>query len=1071
MGHANSPRWSLQAPGYIGDNNGYNEIPIGAGSGNSVSTLSYRTCGQSVAPFLCYEDHSGESPSKTYYCDLLGTPEYTIVTPGSYYGGNYHRMTSSIRRLVNIGGIEYQAVTNFIYLVDGSDSNATMTSIHLRQLNGFQGNESACSIDYDADTNETIVTTYVDRANNMISTVSNMPMTSVLMATNIVQNGLTIQSSTFSVPSPTLYFYDALGRTNRIQDPLGFSASLTYDPNTGWITSSTDQAGNVTSYVYYGTNEANSGKLKCQTGPSGKNTYYAYTLCGQLFQNWGDVPYPAEYVYSEYGDLTNLITFRGGSNWTGSTWPSNPGIGDNTYWVYDDASGALLHKMDAHGYATTYTYDPVTGKLLNRSFARLVGGSPVTLINYYDGYGETVERDYSDGTPSVLFNNYNRAGQPREIVDESGVNELTYDYASRLVSVTGASGIYAGIIVSNHFNPVYGRAAMICSNLSSTLETDYGYDAYGRMNAVSNGASSVGYGYLPNSDLLQTTIFSNSSSAVLTTARQWDYGFRLGSIANVVNGATVTSHDYTYDNLSRRTRATLEDGLLWNYSYNDRNELTGAGRFWPDWTPVTGQQYGYGFDNIGNRTSAQAGSVGNMSTVSYAVNGLNEYTNILTPGAKDILGLAIATNAVTVNGGRADRKGEFFHRAIMVANSGGPVWQEVTNSAGTSTVTGGLVFPANSQSLVYDADGNLTSDGIWTYEWDAENRLISMSMNNIYGIEYSNVLQVTFAYDYMNRRISKTVWTNSGSGFVPQSTNYFLYDGWNLIALFTPANAVQQSFVWGLDLSGTMAKAGGVGGLLAMASSGTNYFASYDGNGNITGLINGTDKSTSARYEYSPFGELIRTTGPMAKVNPFRFSTKFCDDEDGLVYYDYRYYNPVQGRWLNRNPLGQKGGMNLFVFVHNHPIAIIDRNGKEDWVDTAAGLVYDWIDTARGVFMPNESELSEYLTDTVGAFLTDQLADITVRPVGFDMMQIEEASELQEGAFMRNAQNMIVNRLQTQTANDTFTGLVVGMAARQLNAAGGNGDSLSLDAALQAAGTTGVDSAETIWSVATDVSE
>jgi YD repeat-containing protein len=262
---------------------------------------------------------------------------------------------------------------------------------------------------------------------------------------------------------------------------------------------------------------------------------------------------------------------------------------------------------------------------------------------------------------------------------------------------------------------------------------------------------------------------------VLATAREWDYGFRLGSIANVVNGATVTSDDYTYDDLNRRTRANLEDGSLWNYSYNDRNELTGAGRFWPDWTPVAGEQYGYGFDNIGNRTVAQSGSAGAMSTVGYTANNLNEYTGIVTPGSKDILGLAFATNTVTVNGGVADRKGEYFHKAITVANSGGPVWQEVTNCAGTSTVTGGLVFPANSQAHLYDADGNLTFDGVWTYQWDAENRLITNTMTNVSGIAKSNRLQVVFAYDYMNRRISKIVSTNStGSSFVPQSTNYFI---------------------------------------------------------------------------------------------------------------------------------------------------------------------------------------------------------------------------------------------------------------------------------------------------------
>ena len=363
---------------------------------------------------------------------------------------------------------------------------------------------------------------------------------------------------------------------------------------------------------------------------------------------------------------------------------------------------------------------------------------------------------------------------------------------------------------------------------------------------------------------------------------------------------------------------------------NNRNELTGAGRFWPDWTAVTGQQYGYNFDNIGNRTSALWGSVGNMSTNIYAVNGLNEYTNIVTPGCKDILGLAIATNTVTVNTGVADRKGEYFHRQISIANNNGPLWQNVSITSGSPTngTSGGLVFPAKSQPLVYDADGNLTSDGIWTYQWDAENRLTNMTMESIYGIANSNVLQLTFAYDYMNRRISKTVSSWNGTTYVPQSTSYFVYDGWNLIAVFTPSGVIQQSFVWGLDLSGSMDQAGGIGGLLAMANAGTNYFATYDGNGNITGLINGTDKSMGARYEYSPFGEALRANGPMAKINPFGFSTRFCDNESALVYYGYRYFSPSQGRWIGRDSLQEQGGNNLLGFCINEPIGNTDSNGK-----------------------------------------------------------------------------------------------------------------------------------------------
>jgi YD repeat-containing protein len=124
---------------------------------------------------------------------------------------------------------------------------------------------------------------------------------------------------------------------------------------------------------------------------------------------------------------------------------------------------------------------------------------------------------------------------------------------------------------------------------------------------VANGNYAAEYAYLPNSDLLQTTTFKNNGDAKLSITRVWEYGSRLKSIANTASGALVTSHTYAYDGLNRRTRATLEDGSYWQYDYNDRNELTGGRRYWPDMTAVTGQHFGYDYDNIGNRETASSG--------------------------------------------------------------------------------------------------------------------------------------------------------------------------------------------------------------------------------------------------------------------------------------------------------------------------------------------------------------------------------------------------------------------------------------------------------------------------------
>ena len=136
--------------------------------------------------------------------------------------------------------------------------------------------------------------------------------------------------------------------------------------------------------------------------------------------------------------------------------------------------------------------------------------------------------------------------------------------------------------------------------------------------------------------------------------------------------------------------------------------------------------------------------------------------------------------------------------------------------------------------------------------------------------------------------------------------------------------------MWGLDLSGSLQGAGGVGGLLEVVYKGaqtTNCFVAFDGNGNVTLLADAASTNILAKYEYGPFGEVIRATGPMAKANPFRFSTKYQDDETDLLYYGYRFYSASMGRWLNTDPIEEQGGKNLRCFVGNQPITQSDPLG------------------------------------------------------------------------------------------------------------------------------------------------
>jgi RHS repeat-associated protein len=344
--------------------------------------------------------------------------------------------------------------------------------------------------------------------------------------------------------------------------------------------------------------------------------------------------------------------------------------------------------------------------------------------------------------------------------------------------------------------------------------------------------------------------------------------------------------------------------------------------------------------------------------------GVNQITSRGVPGYVDVMGDALATNSVTVhpvryakqhgrgiqslrhrppvaircarlshgvNGAAAYRKNEFFRDQLSVANTANPVWQSVTNaSPGQTTVTGHLYLAKNPETNMYDADGNLLSDGRWSYAWDGENRLIGMT--SLSSAPSGSQLQLAFAYDYQGRRIQKTVSTNNGSAYVGEYTNNYAYDGWNLIATLNSSLAILNSYLWGSDLSGSIQGAGGVGGLLAENIAGNGVqFVAYDGNGNVSALVNAANGATVANYEYGPFGEVIRATGPMAKLNPAREGTKFYDDETDMAYYGYRYYNPSTGRWLSRDPAEENGGLNLYGFVNNDAVDYCDMLGLE-WI-------------------------------------------------------------------------------------------------------------------------------------------
>ena len=361
-------------------------------------------------------------------------------------------------------------------------------------------------------------------------------------------------------------------------------------------------------------------------------------------------------------------------------------------------------------------------------------------------------------------------------------------------------------------------------------------------------------------------------------------------------------------------------------------------RYWGDGTLMAGQDFTYQFDDIGNRDTTG----GRASAVSdYNANQLNQYETRTVPNKLDILGVANPGFGVQVwkdsdSPSTASRSGEYFHHALTVAYSSYPeVFAKSLFVPNQQASAGRSFVPPAIEDFDHDLDGNLIQDGRWTaYVWDGENRLIEMKRDT--GTPLLAQQRLTFDYDHLGRRVRKRFFTHNGTQWSEQRETLYLYDGWNLVAELdgNNANATLRTYVWGTDLSGSRSGAGGVGGLLWVNNSQTTgglptgiQFVAYDGNGNVSGLTSATDGSNTSRYEYGPFGEPLRTTGPLAAAHPIRWSTKVTDDESGLVYYGYRYYSPGTGRWLGKDPLGEFGSMNLYAVVANATPSTIDILG------------------------------------------------------------------------------------------------------------------------------------------------
>ena len=589
------------------------------------------------------------------------------------------------------------------------------------------------------------------------------------------------------------------------------------------------------------------------------------------------------------------------------------------------SNGRVDFTEDAAGYRTTFSYDVITGRrtgvtdaLTNTVYSAYdiqgrvtnTWGATYPVAYEYDAYGRMVAmktwRD-TNAAPDVTRWYYDEATglMTNKLYADGHGPAYQYEAAGRLTQRTWARGVetaYAYDALGQLTNINYSDA---------TPAVAFAYDRVGRQTAVTDGTGARGFAYDSFQQLQEET------NELASIARTYD-GY--GRPAGIALDADYTV-GYGYDEFGRFAAIAVSNGVQFDYSYvPDSSLLVGwsvsngaaaAYAYEPnrdlrtdvvntfDGDPIS--SFAYTYDAAGRRTvRVDEAATSPARTNSFGYNARSELTSTVMPAPLPAGGTNLYAYAYDPIGNR--------QQASV---------NEVTNLYQANELNQYTNVNAGAVEPVYDADGNMTQLGPWAYDWDGENRLISVSSNGV------PVMQNQ--YDHMSRRIMKATATQ---------TNTFLYDGWNMIQESTVSGLQSHvsHFVWGLDLSQSLQGAGGVGGLLCQiqgrdGSPSRPFFSFSDANGNVTGLAE-TNGAVVARYEYDPYGNTVVQTGDQADANPFRFSSKYCDDETGLYYYGYRYYSLGLGRWTSRDPTAERGGMNLYGFVVNNPQNIVDVLGK-----------------------------------------------------------------------------------------------------------------------------------------------
>ncbi|MEZ0539976.1 type VI secretion system tube protein TssD [Fibrella arboris] len=676
----------------------------------------------------------------------------------------------------------------------------------------------------------------------------------------------------------TQFRYDDAGNLTSTRYADGSSQHTDYDESDRPV-AFTDARGSIWQYAY-----TTDGLLATQTDPLGAETAYAYDEQGRLSSVTNALGQTTYLRYDEQDNLAHIVT-------------PDEQIRSRSY----DALGRVITLTEPTGAVQTRAYD----RLGQLTALTEPDGSQRQLV--YDGMGNVIEARQGDQVVQFTYTGQSRLAQRRQAGQQV---DFAYDKEGRLTGLTNEAGLHyrfgldanGQVVEEEGFDGLLRRYERDAAGQVTTVlrpadrSTAYTYDATGQVTQIrySDGTQEV-YGY--------------DGAGGLTKAQNQTNTVRLDrdALGRVV-GETQGEHwvEYSYDALGQRTQLTSSLGAAIGFDRDQMGNLTRLSsqswqaQFGYDQRGLEvqrqlsgGVQMSWQRDAAGRPTQQRitaGGDAPRQRTYAWTTNdilrqiddsqwGVSQYEHNIF-GALTKATYADGTQELRL----PDAVGNLFERADKTDRQYGP---------------GGQLLSSQHATYEYDAEGNLTrkttaKGEVWQYEW-AGNGMLSQVVR-------PDGQPVSFTYDALGRRLSKsykgktTRWVWEGNKPLHEWSELSL-DGQNTEAVIT----------W-LFEEDSFAPIGKLQGS-------TRHSILTDHLGTPLELVNQSGQRTW-QAQTTAYGRIRLSEGTRAEC-PFRFQGQYEDIETGLYYNRFRYYDPQEGAYVSQDPVGLKGGANLYGYVED----------------------------------------------------------------------------------------------------------------------------------------------------------